>query len=55
MAKKSSGKSGTTLHGGLSRSNPRPPQKPLSGPSVDSEATRKGAAPTPKTLGPRTA
>ncbi len=54
MAKGSIG-SGGGLHAGLTRKNPKPPQSPIKAPSVDSDATRKGAAPTPKTLGPRTA
>lgn len=54
MAKGSIG-SGGGLHAGLTRKNPKPPQSPIKAPSVDSDATRKGTAPTPKTLGPRTA
>ncbi len=49
------GKSGGGLYAGLTRKNPKPPQSPIKAPSVDSDATRKGTAPTPKTLGPRTA
>lgn len=54
MAKGSIG-SGGGLHAGLSRKLPKPPQSPIKAPSVNSGSTRKGAAPTPKTLGPRTA
>ena len=45
----------TTVHGGLSSNRSKFPDKStgLKGPSVDSGATRKGTAPTPKSLGPR--
>ena len=47
--------SGGNLYSGLTRKNPPPPRSPITAPSVNAESTRKGAAPTPKTLGPRTA
>ena len=46
------------LHKGLTKRNPKPDDKStkLKGPSVNAEATRGNkTAPTPKTLGPRTA
>lgn len=44
-----------TLHKGLSTKQAKFPDKStgLKGPSVDTNATRKGTAPTPKSLGPR--
>lgn len=53
-------KKGTGMQAGMTRKNP-PQQasgspKPASSyPSVDSDADRKGTAPSPKTLGGRTA
>ena len=46
------------LHKGLTKRMPKPDDAStkLKGPSVNAEATRgKSPAPTPKTLGPRTA
>ncbi len=51
------GVSGGSILKGLKDSRTKPPSKGATsmGASVDSGATRKGTAPTPKTLGPRTA
>lgn len=54
MAKGSLG-SGGGLYSGLTTKNPKPPKSPIKAPSVDTDSTRKAPAPTPKTLGPRTA
>ncbi len=45
------------LHSGMKTRNPPASDKStrLPGHSIDSEATRKGVAATPPTLGPRTA
>ena len=43
------------MMGGLTDKATKPPAKPLSGKSVADGAERKGIAPCPKTLGPRTA
>lgn len=46
----------SSLYQGLDRSNPRAPSARLSAASVDAAPTRgSAAAPTPKSLGPRTA
>lgn len=45
------------MHAGLSRKSPPGVDKSMrmKGPSVNSDATRGGTAPTPRTLGPRNA
>ena len=51
------GKGGSMLKG-LSRKNPPgvdSSMKPMSSRSVDTDATRSGVAPTPRSLGPRDA
>lgn len=53
MAKE--GKGGMSLMSGLKKSAPSGTEKAPSGPSVNSEPTRSGVAPTPGTLGGRVA
>ena len=53
MAKSSKGN--TNLMSGLKKSAPSGTEKAPSGPSVNSEPTRSGVAPTPGTLGGRVA
>ena len=63
MAEKTTGSgsgstsSTTDLHAGLSDRSPKFPDKSmqLKGGSVDDDATRSSVAPTPGTLGPRSA
>lgn len=45
----------TSLYEGLKNHSPAAPSEKPKGPSVNADATRKGVASTPKTLGPRTA
>lgn len=45
----------TGLHQGLTRKMPPAPSATPKGPSVNEGAVRDSTAPTPKTLGPRTA
>jgi hypothetical protein len=51
MAMKSKGQ----LKKGLSKSMPAAPSAKAKGANINSDAVRKGTAPTPKSLGPRTA
>lgn len=44
-----------SLLSGLKTHSPKAPSEKPKGGSVDSDATRKETAPTPKTLGPRCA
>lgn len=44
-----------SLYDGLKKKAPAPPTAKPSGPSVNSDSTRSGAAPTPKTISGRVA
>lgn len=45
----------TDLYEGLKKTSPKPPEETPKGGSVNSEPTRSSTAPSPKSLGPRTA
>lgn len=53
----SGGDKGGNMHKGMSRKEPKGVDASMHphGPTVDADSTRKSVAPTPRTLGPRTA